>query len=175
MAENRAVFLDVDGVLALYGEGYQQTSNFKPEAMRLVSELCADHNAYIVMTSSRADSQGRESLQKELYEHGLKAEYGNPWRIEDTDVHTGRGASIMKWASDHKMKPHQCIIIDDRDISDQLSKGFEKRFIHVDSNIGFTQHDADKAKDLFMQGPPSVIDGIKSLLSGKGGDKGQAK
>ena len=155
MNKQKIIFMDVDGVLNYtkwyYGDRnpgnlYGQEGDIDPECVRRIVNICEKTGAKIVLSSGwRVNKSAIGRLERAGFPEGLIFSQTPELIWNCLHSHTGsysRGREIDMWLSEHP-DTYDYVIIDDReDFSDEQKR---LHFVHVNSDIGFTNKNMNKA------------------------------
>lgn len=131
------VFLDIDGVLnseISYAE-FHSFDILPKEKINLLNNILEKTNAFIVLSSYwRLETENTKEM---LINHGI---YPAKMRYLDKTSYLegNRSAEIKDWLDNHK---HDNFVI----LDDCYVDGFPDNFCLIDSKIGLTEFDAEKA------------------------------
>lgn len=148
----RFIFLDIDGVCNseefLTHRVYLHTP-IDPNVTKLLNVLCEETGAKIVISSSWGYS---EDTLRRLKEAGLNTDYviGGTVHLEFGKSYLVRGNSIAKWLDENTTyyDDFEYVIFDDD--TDMLLSQIDN-FIHTNSQVGITEEDCKRAKDILMR------------------------
>lgn len=150
--QNNVIFLDIDGVLntetsRCYGE------LLVAEFVSRVSNLAYNTNMSIVISSTWRKREGIIDKIKFAFTcTGFRASFNrNQLQYDKVSIYTGsknRVDYISKYVETYK--PIKYLILDDVDYC-WSRKNLDSRFLHVDSTIGFTEYDYNKALEILSR------------------------
>lgn len=154
------VFLDFDGVCNSLGDGSYKTStsetySFSRTIVDRLKSLCDECNARIVISSNwrRFEDDGYITVSGTKYRNplpGLRKELGD--YVFDTlppDRHTSKSEALTLWFEDNPGFMGRYVILDD-DYREGYSgvPRFRSRYVHCDSDYGFTEELRACAKNI---------------------------
>lgn len=149
---SKIIFLDFDGVLLT--ERSRQTHGygvFAPEPVALVSKLCEESGAKLVVCSSWLGADARD-VHDMMKASGLASYLHPDWRIgEGQDVQAiDKVDLIIEWAKAHECKPKDVVIIDDLLAKyPRFVRAWKDRVVSPKSEEGMQPADYIYAKKLF--------------------------
>lgn len=143
------VFLDFDSVLNSQRtfEAFGTLSTFDPIAVRLVSKLCNETEAEIIISSSwRVPYDTVDKLLPRMAQCGAAGLA--TWVVGMTPwLPTGRGDEIAAWLNEHSQTVLRYVILDDHD--DTLPG---QRLVKTDSSEGFNYSNYIAAREILDPG-----------------------
>ena len=153
-------FFDVDGVLNYTqwyysdrnpGNLYGQEGDIDPECVARILKVCEVTGAKIVLSSDwRIDKNAISRLERAGFPKGLICDqtpeliwtYLNYYDADIDSYDYSRGKEIDLWLDAHQ-DTYDYVIIDDReDFTDEQKR---LHFVHVNSYVGFTDENMNKA------------------------------
>ena len=161
MDKQKIVFMDCDGVLNYTqwyysdrnpGNLYGQEGDIDPECVARILKVCEVAGAKIVLSSDwRIDKGAISRLERAGFPKGLICDQTPELIWNCLNSHTGsysRGKEIDMWLNEHP-DTYDYVIIDDReDFSNEQKR---LHFVHVDSDIGFTDENMNEAIEILTR------------------------
>lgn len=144
----KVLFLDVDGVLNMYGSGGIYALNRK--RLQLLQKIIQETDAKIVLSSTwRILSEARRRLKNVLGYRGLSIHDVTPqFGVKENGERFYRGHEINDWLDRHPEVTQYVILDDDGDMLDtQL-----RHFVQTDGKIGLTETLAYRATYILNNG-----------------------
>jgi len=133
----KVLFLDVDGVLNMYGSGNLYTIN--ENRLKLLKYIVERTNCRLVVSSTwRKLKDHREALISKLQ---FKKMSVYSWTTTEFFMERQmRGHEIEKWLDEHDWTDRYAIVDDDSDfLPSQM-----KHFVQTDGRVGLTMENAEK-------------------------------
>ena len=166
MDKQKIVFMDCDGVLNYTqwyfsdrnpGNLYGQEGDIDPECVARILKVCEVTGAKIVLSSDwRIDKGAIPRLERAGFPKGLICDqtpeliwtHLNYYNTDTDSYDYSRGKEIDLWLDAHQ-DTYDYVIIDDReDFTDEQKR---LHFVHVDSDIGFTDENMNKAIEILTR------------------------
>ena len=164
MEKDKIIFLDIDGVLNVIGQGYDEFGQiFHPHLENNLHHIIKETNAKIVISSTWR-MNGLSEMKRMWKYRNLAGEVIDITPTEVDVVNRGtceffdqvdRGYEIQQWIDDNKDKIHSyCIIDDDNDMLPSQLNNFVRTANNtehpdcVDIGYGLTRICADKVIEI---------------------------
>lgn len=149
----KILFLDVDGILSLFGSGGGLYS-LNRKRLKLLQEIIEDTGAKIVLSSTwRKDEYAIKRLKRALKYRNLEIYDVTPdFSFQKNGERAYRGHEIESWLNKHEEVTNWVALDDDSDFLDSQLRNL----VQADGTIGLTETLAYRAKYILNNGPTNI-------------------